>query len=179
MKLFRLLSEYRWPIYIGGHLTLSVVACGVLVWVATRPDAPRPIEGYYEAARSWDADERVEDASRELGWSVRYELPSGVPHFPGMPRPVDVTVVDRDGHAVSGLVGRLLAVRASDAQPGVPGALVAVPTTPGTYRTLVRLDEPGTWEFHLDTRQATTHFVHAARVTVDADSPSGTEGRVP
>ena len=66
MKLFRLVSDYRWPIYIGGHLTMSIVACAVLVWVATRPDAPRPIEAYYEAAESWDVDEAVQDASRQL-----------------------------------------------------------------------------------------------------------------
>ena len=51
MKLLRLISEYRWPIYLGGLLSMSVVACGVLVWVATRPDSPRPIKGYYEAAQ--------------------------------------------------------------------------------------------------------------------------------
>ena len=82
MKFFRLISEYRWPIYIGGHLTMSIVACAVLVWVATRPDAPRPIEGYYEAAQAWDADESVLDASRALGWTVTYDLPAGVPHVP-------------------------------------------------------------------------------------------------
>ena len=73
VKLLRTLSEYRWPIYLGGLLAMSIVACGVLVWVATRPDSPRPIRGYYEAARSWDADEAVEDASRQLGWTVRYD----------------------------------------------------------------------------------------------------------
>jgi hypothetical protein len=54
MKLLRLVSDYRWPIYIAGHLTMSVIACGVLVWVATRPDVPRPIPGYYQAAQTWD-----------------------------------------------------------------------------------------------------------------------------
>ena len=85
MKFLRLVSEYRWPIYIGGHLTMSVVACGVLVWVATRPDSPRPIQGYYETAQSWDVDGAVAEASEKLGWTVRYELPDGIPLTPGMP----------------------------------------------------------------------------------------------
>lgn len=178
MKLFRLLSEYRWPIYIGGHLTMSIVACGVLVWVATRPDAPRPIQGYYEAAEAWDVDEAVQDASRDLGWSVRYELPEGVPHYPGMPRPVDVTVADRDGRPVDGLAGQLLAIRPSDGRLNQRGELVAIPTTPGSYRTLVRLDEPGTWEFRLDTRQQHMRFVHAARVRVAAANADTTEVRL-
>ena len=107
-KLFTLVSEYRWPIYVGGLLSMSVMACAVLVFVATRPDAPRPIKGYYDAARKWDADEAVEDASRQLGWTVRYELPSGVPHSRGMPRPVDVRVADREGKPDHGTLRALL-----------------------------------------------------------------------
>lgn len=166
MKFLRLVSDYRWPIYIGGHLTMSVVACGVLVWVATRPESPRPIQGYYESAQTWDADEAVEDASRQLGWTVRYELPAGIPHYPGMPRPVDVTVVDRAGQPVVGLAGQLLAIRPSDARLNQRGDLVAVPTEAGSYRTLVRVDQPGAWEFRLDARQQTLRFVHAARLRV-------------
>jgi hypothetical protein len=171
MKLFRLVSDYRWPIYIAGHLTMSVGACAVLVWVATRPDAPRPIEGYYQAAQAWDADEDTQEASRETGWTVRYEMPLGVPHVAGMPRPVDVTVVDRNGQPVSGLAGQLLASRASDSRLNEHGELVGIPTAPGSYRTLVRLDEPGAWEFHLDTRREGARFVHTARVSVPADAP--------
>ena len=172
MKLFRLISEYRWPIYIGGHLTMSVVACAVLVWVATRPDAPRPIQGYYEAAEAWDANEAVLDASRQLGWTVRYDLPEGVPHYAGMPRPVDVSVVDRSGQPVDGLSGRLLAIRPSDSRLTQRGDLVAIPTVHGQYRTLIRLDQPGAWDFRLDTLKQTTRFVHAARFSVPADAPT-------
>jgi nitrogen fixation protein FixH len=169
VKLFRVISEYRWPIYLGGLLTMSVVACGVLVWVATRPDTPRPIKGYYEAARAWDADEAVEQASRQLGWTVRYELPSGVPHFAGMPRPVDVRVADRDGKPVSGLTGRLLAIRPADTRLNQDGELVEMPQEPGSYRTLVHLDEPGAWDLRIDVKQGTLRFVHAARLAVPAD----------
>lgn len=175
MKFFRLISDYRWPIYIGGHLTMSVVACGVLVWVATRPDAPMPIQGYYEAAEAWDADEAVVDASRQLGWTVRYDLPQGVPHYPGMPRPVDVSVVDRSGQPVDGLAGHLVVLRPADSRLTQRGELVALPNAHGSYRTLVRLDQPGAWEFQIDTHQQATHFVHAARMTVPADTPETTE----
>jgi FixH len=170
VSVFRLISDYRWPIYIGGHLTMSVVACGVLVWVATRPDSPRPIQGYYQSAQSWDADEAVAAASRDLGWTVRYELPAGIPHLAGMPRPVDVTVVDRSGQPVSGLAGRLFAIRPADARLNQRGDLVAVPTEAGRYRTLVRVDEPGAWEFRLDATQQSLRFVHAARLDMAADA---------
>lgn len=174
MKIVRLLSEYRWPIYLGGHLAMSVAACAVLVWVATRPDVPRPIQGYYQAAEAWDANEAVQDGSRRLGWTVRYELPEGVPHYPGMPRPVDVTVADRDGRPVAELAGHLVAIRPADSRRTQRGALVAIPSAPGSYRTLVRLDEPGTWEFRLDTRQRDLRFVHATRFNVPAGAPGST-----
>jgi len=171
VKLLRLVSEYRWPIYLGGLLTMSIVACGILVWVATRPDVPRPIRGYYEAAKAWDADEAVEEASRQLGWTVRYELPEGVPHVAGMPRPVDVRIVDREGRGVSGLAGRLFAIRPSDTRLNRTGDLVGLPQEPGHYRALVVLDHPGAWELRIDAKREALRFVHAARLDVAPDAP--------
>jgi nitrogen fixation protein FixH len=177
VKLLRVISEYRWPIYLGSLLAMSVIACGILVWVATRPDVPRPIAGYYEAARAWDADEAVDAASRALGWNVRYELPADVPHFPGMPRPIDVRVADRDGHPVAGLGGRLFVIRPSDARLNQSGTLVELPQEAGRYRTLVRLDAPGAWELRIDARQDGLRFVHAARLDVPAGD-AAVEGAV-
>jgi len=175
VRLGRLISEYRWPLYLGGLLTMSIVACGVLVWVATRPDSPRPIRGYYEAARAWDADEAVAAASRELGWSVRFELPAGIPHLPGMPRPVDVRLADRDGRPVSGLTGHIFAVRPADSGRTQSAELVGMPQEPGSYRSLLRLDEPGNWELRLDVRQGALRFVHAARLALSPEAVAAEE----
>jgi hypothetical protein len=175
VKILKVLSDYRWPIFIGGLLSMSIVASGVIVWVATRPDAPRPIKGYYESARAWDADEAVEAASRQLGWSVSYALPADVPHYPGMPRPVDVRVVDRQGLPVAGLQGRLFAIRPSDTRLNQTGDLVALPQSPGTYRTIVRMDVAGEWEVRIDVSQAALRFVDAARLTVPGDPPRAGE----
>lgn len=166
MKFARLLSEYRWPIFVGGLLSMSVVASGVIVWVATRPDAPRPMPGYFEAALAWDVTEAEKVASQQLGWTVRYELPTDVPHTAGMPRPVDVTVADRAGVPVMDLTGRLFVVRPSDTRLNQFGTLVAIPNQRGRYRTLVRLDEAGEWEMRLDATQQSLRFVHAARMQV-------------
>lgn len=178
MTLRSALSTYRWPIYLGGLLGMSVMAQGVLVYVATRPDAPRPIGNYYQRSLSWDADAAVLEASRALGWSVRVEVPGDTPHAAGMPRPVDVRVLDRDGDPVAGLAGQLHVLRPSDARLSQSGTLTEIPHRPGTYRTLVRLDLPGLWEFRLDARQGSQRFVHTQRLNVSAGSsavPGGDE----
>jgi len=178
MKVLRIVSAYRWQIYLGAILAMPVVASAVLVWVATRPDAPRPMKDYYETARAWDADAAVEDASRQLGWSVQYDLPPDVPHLPGMPRPIDVRVADREGRPVSGLAGRFFAIRPSDTRLNQAGELVALPHAAGRYRTLVHVDAPGAWDFRIDVRQDALRFVQAARVDVPADpADSGEAGR--
>jgi len=162
------LSAYRWPIYLGGLLSMSVVAQGVLVYVATRPDAPRPIQGYYDRSLEWDEDAAVAAASRELGWSTRYEVPTDTPHAPGMLRPVDIVVSDREGQPVRRLTGRLLALRPADPRLSQSGALTEIPHLPGRYRTLIRLDQPGIWEFRLDASRDALRFVHRARVSLAA-----------
>ena len=47
-----------------------------------------------------------------------------------------------------------------------------MPQDAGTYRTLVVLDEPGTWEFRIDAKQQALRFVHAARIDVPVGPPA-------
>jgi nitrogen fixation protein FixH len=171
MRPGRFLSENRWPLYLSGLLGMAICAYGVLIYVATRPNAPRPLPRYYETSQRWDADAAVEAASRQLGWTVTYDLPAGVPHVAGTPRPIDVRVVDRNGQGIAGLAGRLLAVRPSDSRMNDAGELFAIPQQPGAYRALVHVDEPGLWELRVDAKQGAVRFVHAARVTIAADAP--------
>jgi hypothetical protein len=81
-----------------------------------------------------------------------------------------VRVADREGKPVSGLSGRLIAIRPSDTRLNQAGALVEMPQEAGTYRTLILLDQPGTWELRLDTKQQALRFVHAARLAVSSES---------
>jgi nitrogen fixation protein FixH len=166
MKLKSLFSKYRWPLYLGGLLGMSIIAQGVLVYVATRPDAPRPVKDYYQRSLAWDVDQAVEDASRQLGWTVRYEVPSGPQYTPGMPRPVDVHVRDADGAPVTGLAGSVFAARPADGRMDRSGELTALPHAPGRYRTLLPFARGGLWELRLDARADRMRFVHRARVTI-------------
>ena len=163
----RTYGGHSWDFYgVAWNLKRLLKPGGVIVWVATRPDSPRPIEDYYQTAQAWDVNEAEKAASLELGWTVRYDLPTNVPHTPGMPRPIDVTVVDRAGSPVPDLTGRLIAMRPSDGRLTQEGTISAIPNEPGRYRTLVRVDQPGEWEMRLDANQQSLRFVHAARMQV-------------
>ena len=168
MNLLKTLVAYRWPMYLGGLLLMSITAQGVLVFVATRDDAPRPVKGYYEKSLKWDADAALVAASRQLGWTVEYGIPAGPQYSTDAPRPVDVRVEDGDGSGVPGLEGRLVAVRPADPALNQAGELTELPHAPGSYRTLVRLGARGVWEFNLDAHRDTLRFVYSGRVEVPA-----------
>jgi nitrogen fixation protein FixH len=166
-KFFTFVSAYRWPIMIVGFLTLSITANGILVYVATRPDVPRPIVDYYQKSLSWDADKAQLAASQQLGWDVKIQVPEGKQFAVSERRPVDVTVHDRDGKPVTGLTGRLFAMRPADGNLNGFSPLTELPHDPGSYRTLARLTATGVWEMSIDARQGETPFVYKTRVNVD------------
>ena len=165
-RVFGLLSQYRWPLYLGGILMLSVTAQGVMVYFATRPNAPRVEPDYYGRALRWDADQAVRAASAHLGWRVTFDVPGGVQYVAGMARPVDVSILDADGTAVSGLVGDVIAVRPADTRLNARAPLTELPHAPGRYRGLLRLGAPGLWQLNVDAAKQGLRFVHTARVTV-------------
>lgn len=167
-------SEYRWPLYLAGILGMSIVAQGVMVWHATRPEAPRAQADFYDRSLRWDADQALLAASRELGWRVAFDVPAGAEYVAGMAQPVDVRVTDRDGAPVRGLAGTLVAIRPADTRLSNEGPLTELPHEPGRYRALVRLPADGLWELGLDTTRAGLRFVHQARLDIrhDAQPPA-------
>ncbi len=126
-RLLRLVARTAGRSTSSGLLAMAIAAYAVLIYVATRPSAPRPIPRYYETAERWDVDEAAAEASRQLGWSVHYEIPKGVPHVAGTPRPVDVRVADREGKGIPGLAGRLFVARPSDQRLSQSAPLVGLP----------------------------------------------------
>jgi len=166
MKIAHVLSAYRWPIFLGGILAMSIVANGILVYVATRPDTPAPIPGFYEKSLEWEADEAQLAASRRLGWTVTFEVPTDEVFAMAERRPVDITVSGRDDAPVTGLTGRLVAVRPADTRLNGESELFELPQAPGHYRTLARLPIDGLWELSLDAHSGETPFLCTERVTV-------------
>jgi nitrogen fixation protein FixH len=149
---------------------MSISAQGVMVWVATRPDNPLPIADYYQKSLEWDADTALIEASRQLGWRVTVDIPAGREYAVGARRPVDISVLDREGEPVTELVGRLIAERPADLRLNGESELVEMPNQAGNYRTLAALTAPGVWEFHLDTHRGETRFVYSERVVIPEEA---------
>ena len=166
-KFLAFASAYRWPMIIVGFLLMSITANGILVYVATRPDVPQPISDYYDRALTWDADRAKLAASRELGWKVDITVPAGEQYALSERRPVDVSVHDSEGKPVTGLQGRIFAMRPANTNLNGFSPLTELPHAPGRYRSLARLNAPGLWEMSIDTYQGETPFIYTARVSVD------------
>ncbi len=166
MRLAPFIAAYRWPIYLGGLLTLSVTAHALLVFVATRPSTPAPLGDYYDRAERWEADQALLDASAALGWQVEIELPGDAPFALAARRPIDVAVRDAEA-PVTGLRGRLLVSRPDASQLSDAADLIELPHAPGHYRALVALSAAGLWQLTLDLRRGETRFVHQRRVELD------------
>lgn len=173
MRLLKTLRAYRWPLFLMSFLVMSVTAQGILVYVATRPDVPQPLDDYYEKSQRWDRDSALRSASTQLGWTVHFDVPRGDQYLKGMPRPVDLEVTGKDGQAVTGLSGELVALRPSNQRLNSRGTLTELPHAPGRYRTLVRLAAPGIWELNVDARRGGVRFVHTQRVSISTTSAKG------
>ena len=168
MKKFLIfLWVYRWPTFVIGFLVMSLTANGILVYVATRPGVPVPIADYYEKSLAWEADQAKLAASRQLGWTVKIQVPKGKQFALTDRRPVDVTVRDKQGKPVTGLTGRLFAMRPADTRLNGFSKLTELPYDPGSYRSLARMPAPGLWEVSIDARREGTPFQYKTRVTVD------------
>lgn len=159
-------QKHRWTMHVVGLLGLTIVAQGFIVYFATTPDAPRPLEGYYEKSLQWDRDRAIEAASRQLGWTVKITIPEGAEVVSGMARPIDVELVDPTGKPVTGLSGELYALRPADTRLNTKARLVELPHAPGHYRTIVLLGAAGLWELGIDATLGESRYIHHERVIV-------------
>lgn len=167
--LVRWVSDYRWPMGIVAILGGAIGANAVLLYAATRPEAARPMPDYYQRSLVWDQELAVREASRALGWSADFSVPSGLQFDPAMPRPVDLALRDRDGQPVLGVTGTLTAVRAADSRLDNAAPVTEIPHQPGFYRSLLRLPAEGRWEIRADLSQGEQRFVASRTLTVTRD----------
>lgn len=145
--------DRRWPIGLQMIMAMVISANMVLLYLATHAGASRPLDDWYERAVNWDETQALHESSRELGWSVAWDIPTGPEYGPGMPRPVDLAVSDGRGQPVSGLVGVVKAERPAGTALGSQAAIAELPQTPGTYRCLLQFSADGLWQLDATLRQ--------------------------
>ena len=158
-------SRYRWPIGIVGIMLCFFLADGLLIYNALRDyDAIRPEEGYYERALRHDEQQQRVERARQVGLEAKIVVAEAP--IPNMPRRVDVEVNDADGKPVTGLEGKITAIRPSDARLKNEGTLVAVPGREGLYRLLLKVPVAGLWQFELEARRGTDDYLLIVRQDV-------------
>lgn len=158
-------SRYRWPIGIVGIILCFFIADGFLIYNALRDmDAIAPEEGYYERALQHDELQKRVQRAKQAGLEAKVTVAEAP--IPTMPRRVDVLVQDAKGAPVSGLEGKLTAIRPSDARLKNEGTLVAVPGQDGLYRLLLKVPVAGLWQFELEARRGTDDFLMIVRQDV-------------
>ena len=170
-NLKRIVSDYRWPILLSSLIVLSISAQGIMVFFATSSKAPLPEKNYYEKSLKWDEISALTQASRKLAWTVDYSLPKGAQYLPGMARPLDMQIKDKDGKPVTGLKGKMYAIRPSETRLNTSGILTELPHKPGSYRTLITFGADGLWEMALDATYGKQRFVNRTRIDVRSDKP--------
>lgn len=159
-------SRYRWPIGIVGIILCFFIADGFLIYNALRDmDAIAPEEGYYERAIQHDELQKRVHRAKQAGLEAKVTV-AEVP-IPTMPRRVDVLVHDAKGAPVTGLEGKLTAIRPSDARLKNEGTFVAVPGQEGLYRLLLKVPVAGLWQFELEARRGTDDFLMIVRQDVE------------
>lgn len=139
------LGRNSWPLGIVGIGVCFVVADGTLLVTALRDTTFGVEDNYYE--KSLRYDETRNETARAAGWSSDIEVADAP--IADMPRRVDIRLRDSDGRPVSGLTGRVTAVRPSDARLRNDAAIIEVPGDPGLYRMLLKVPLNGLWEFEL------------------------------
>ena len=170
-KIKKFVSDYRWPMILSSLIILSITAQGMIVLFATSSEAPMPEKDFYEKSLKWDEVSALTESSKKLGWSVEYSLPEGNQFLPGMARPLDICVKDDAGKPVSGLVGKMFAVRPSETRLNTSGILTELSHKPGNYRTLITFGAYGLWEMALDANYGKQRFVNRTRIDVRSAKP--------
>ena len=126
-----------WHVLIGMVLFFAVIiAVNVLfMTMAFRSFSGEVASNPYEAGLAYNKTLAEERAQAALGWTTSLQQPSE--------RTVEVTILDRDGHAVSGLTGQVQferpATRSGSHSMAVKG------DTGGVYRATVP-DPSGAWD---------------------------------
>lgn len=114
---------------------------------------------YYRHGLEYGKVVQQQKRQRELGWSLRTNLPTEVPA--GQPYPLELTLADEGGAALAGARVDLKAGRPATTREDVRSSLAEA--APGRYSTAVMLAE-GVWDLSFTVRHGGETVVEKVRV---------------
>ncbi|MDX1529932.1 MAG: FixH family protein [Rhodothermales bacterium] len=151
-----------WPGVVVLLLGATVLSMTGVLMAANSDGGVAVVEDYYRQGLDYDAVQKAQQASAALGWTAEAVLDT--PTANGL-QPLAVTVRDRRGAPVTGLVGIVRARRADEAEAAATVPL-AETEAPGVYRQALPLGRGGVWDFELDARRGEARFVTTIRRTL-------------
>lgn len=144
LKQFERRARRFWVSLIVGLLSLQVVI-GILSIVLSLSDPTLAvIPNYHQAALDWDVTHRARQLAEQLGWRIDYNVvPS---EHPGH-RSLLVTILDRDGHPMSGL--NVSAKLYRHARGSAVDQFRLTTVADGNYQGDTALTDSGLWQIEL------------------------------
>ncbi|PEN13581.1 hypothetical protein CRI94_09750 [Longibacter salinarum] len=139
-------AHIRWPGFVVALLLISITASFYTLYKAQTDGGAAIVKDYYEKGKQWDDTAKAIRNGDELTVSVRVMPASS----DGEMRPVEISVQDQSGTAVSDLNGMIRALRPHLSAPVAAVPLHPVADSPGTYRQLLPIASDGVWDFEID-----------------------------
>lgn len=150
---------HLWPWALAGVFLLFLAIQAFLIWkVSRRFEGPDDMQ-YYRHGLEYGKVIQRQARQRELGWTVRTNLPETVPA--DAPFSLEVTPRDAAGVALAG--GRVEVKVGRPATQRDDRRLDLAESPAGVYRGSVAL-APGTWEFQLTLSHGGETLVERVRV---------------
>jgi len=150
-----------WPLFVIALLMMSVITSVGTFFLARSDGGAQVVEHYYQKAVDWDHHADEEAADTDLGWHVSVTL---LPQSPGIStRDVQFFIVDRNNNPLANLEGRVRAFRPQWVKAVMEAPLRQVSNTPGAYLLSITLMREGLWDFEIDARHGSQHFIRSIR----------------
>ena len=153
---------YPW-IFVAGFGVVIIVN-GIMAYIAVHSWTGLETQNPFQRAQAYNAELAQKNAQALLGWQgfVRFEtLPTQASAEAGV---LHLTITDRQGQGVSGLVVEALAVRPTS--EGHDRSLTFVEQEPGVYVTSADLPLPGQWDLRVSATRADDIFKMRQRIQV-------------
>jgi nitrogen fixation protein FixH len=153
-------KKSKWPMVIGGLLTVHVLASLFFVYLATSNPSFAVEEDYYQKALAFDEKRAQEARNRALGWTLDATIERGA--RAGEPAALIAHLADRSGTPLAGASVAVEAFPIARADHILRAELRAGPD--GDYHCSLPVRRGGRWELRFDVHLGDERFTNTSRL---------------